>query len=212
MTMPATLLIPIPFIVVLALVGLRDGVVKRVVEIIGVIATVILTARFAAAVQPWVMDRTGAAEEPALLITWALLFLAGLILSRLVAVLLSKLIHLTILGWLDRLGGAVLGAAIGVLLSSAVVLLLSQLPGGGDIQRDYQASGFGRFIYGAAPSVYQGARGLWGEQADRTWSRVMDEARDSAAAAKDKVQDEAKEKLEASKDKLEEAAGKGLTP
>ncbi len=204
--MEPALLIPLPFIFVLGIMGFRDGVIKRLVEIAGVIATVILTARFAAVAQPWVMAHTGAQEDSALLITWALLFFAGLILSRMVAVLISKLIRLTILGWLDRLGGAVLGAALGVLLSSAVVLVLSQAPGGQDVAKAYQSESFGQFIYGAAPNLYQGARKLWGQGADDVWSRVMDTARDNAGAAQDKAQ----EKWDDSRHKVEKAAEKGL--
>lgn len=202
--MEPVLLIPIPFIVILAVVGMRDGVVKRIVEILGVIATVIFTARFAVAVQPWVMDKTGAEEEPALLITWAVLFFAGLILSRLLAVLISKLIRLTLLGWLDRLGGAVLGAAIGVLLASAVILVLGQIPGGQDLDAVYRADPWGRFVRDAAPNVYQGARRLWGQKDDTAWSSVLDRARTTA----DDVADKTRKKIDESKQRLEDAADK----
>ena len=200
--MEPVLLLPLPFILILALVGLKDGVIKRLVEIIGVIVTVILTARFASDLQPWVMDKTGADAEPALLITWGVMFLAGLILSRLVAVMLSKLIHLTLLGWLDRVGGMVLGAAIGVLLSSAVVLVLGQLPGGGNLDRVYREDPWGRFIRDAAPTVYQAARRLWGDEDDHAWSDVLDKARDAV----DGASDEARKRLEESRDRLDDAA------
>ncbi len=206
--MEPALFIPLPFIFVFAVMGFRDGVIKRLVEIAGVIATVILTARFAAAAQPWVMEHTGASEDSALLITWALLFFVGLILSRILAVLISKLIRLTILGWLDRLGGVVLGAALGVLLSSAIVLVLSQAPGGQNVEKAFQSDAFGQFIYGAAPNLYQGARRLWGQRADEAWSRVMDSAQDSASDAKDK----AKEKLDAAREQVEDAVEEGLVP
>ena len=61
--------------------GWRDGLVKRVLEVAGAVAALLLTARFAGAVQPWVSERTGAGTGPALLITWAVMFIVGLVLT-----------------------------------------------------------------------------------------------------------------------------------
>ncbi|MFH2053735.1 MAG: CvpA family protein [bacterium] len=204
--MDPVLLIPLPFILILGLVGFREGVVKRVLEIAGLIATIILTARFAAAVQPWVMDRTGAGQGPALLITWAVLFFAGLILSRFLASLVSKLIRLTVLGWVDRLGGALAGMVMGAFLASVVVILLTQAPGGRSLEATYLEDPVGRMIYGAAPGLYQQARTLFGARADEVWTRVMDEARERAAAAAERAGEAVGGKIEEQKERLEEKA------
>ncbi len=175
-------------------VGWREGVVKRLLEIGGVVLTLILTARFATAVQPWVLTQTGVDERASLLLTWAGLFLLGALLSRLIAGLLSKLVRLTLLGWVDRFGGAVVGMAFGALLASVLLVAASAVPGGDTIQKTCQESGLGRALYYAAPRVYEGVRGWGGEDLDAIWQRSLDFARDGADQARQHVQDELQEK------------------
>ena len=204
--MGLAVIIPLPLIALFGIMGFRDGVVKRVIEILGVFVTLILTARFAAQVNPWMMEQTNVPEGTALLVTWAALFFAGLLLSRLLATLISKMIRLTILGWVDKMGGALVGMALGVFVSSLVLLVISQMPGGNSIKSEYQETSFGQFIYYAAPTFYQTARKLGGQKADEMFKRAMDEAGNAAGDAREKagevMDDAAKEAME----KAEEAA------
>jgi uncharacterized protein YjbJ (UPF0337 family) len=185
----------IPMIIALAVIllfgvlGYRDGVVKRIIEIAGVFVALYLTARFATAVAPWVMEQTGVGESPALLLTWAGLFILGLVLSRLLALVLSKLIRLTILGPLDKFGGALVGLAFGTLLVSVLLLAGSQAPGGDKIQSSFDRTAPGRFIYYAAPNIYRAVRGLGGGEADDIWNRVLDSTKEQVGAVGDQVRD-----------------------
>jgi len=145
--MDLAVIISLPVIAVFGIMGYRDGVIKRIIEILGVFVTLVLTARFAAAVNPWMMEKTGVPEGPALLITWAALFFAGLLLSRMLATLLTKLVNLTIIGWVNKLGGALVGIALGTLVSSVVLLAISHVPGGQAVKSEYQESPLGQFIY-----------------------------------------------------------------
>ena len=72
--MDFSILIALAAIVFFGILGFRDGVVKRLLEIAGVLVSLILTARFASAVQPWVLEKTGMNEGASLLVTWAVLF------------------------------------------------------------------------------------------------------------------------------------------
>ncbi len=193
--MGAPLLIALVVIVFFGILGFKDGVVKRVLEIAGVFVTLVLTARFATVVEPWVADKTGVNEETALLLTWAVLFFAGLLLSRFLASLLSKMVRLTLLGWLDRWGGALVGVALGTLVSSVLLVAASSVPGGAKIQEAYDESPVGRFIFYAAPSVYEQVRGLAGEDLDAVWHRSLDRARTEADKGKDKVKEKANDAL-----------------
>lgn len=204
-------MISLPVIALFGIMGFRDGVVKRVVEILGVLATLILTARFAAAVNPWMMEQTGVPEGPALLITWAALFFAGLLLSRLLATVISKMVRLTILGWVDKLGGALVGLILGVFVASVVLLAVSHVPGGGSVQAKYQESALGKFIYYAAPSFYQTARKLGGQKADDIFDRVMEEAEDAADSARKKAEEAVSEAASDARKKAEDAAKEAIS-
>ncbi len=204
--MDLAVVIALPAIFLFGVMGYRDGVVKRVLEILGVFVTLILTARFATAVNPWMMEQSGVSEGPALMITWAALFFAGLLLSRLLATLLSKLIRLTILGWLDKLGGFVVGMALGVLVASVVLLAISHVPGGESIKSEYDDSALGQFIYYAAPNFYQSARKLSGQKVDDLWDRVLEEAGDATDKATEKAKEAVDQAAQDAREKVEESA------
>ena len=193
--MGAPILIALVVIAFFGVLGFKDGVVKRVLEIAGVLVTLVLTARFATVVQPWVVDRTGIGESAGLLLTWAALFFAGLLLSRLLANLISRMVRLTVLGWVDRWGGAVVGMALGTLVASVLLVAASSVPGGVKIQTAYDQSALGRFIFYAAPSVYEQVRKLAGADLDGVWDRSLDDAREQADKGKEKVKEKAGEAL-----------------
>ncbi len=185
--------IPLPVLLAFGFMGFRDGVVKRLLEVVGILVTLILTGRFATAVLPWMVDNTGLPEGAALLITWAGLFLLGFLLSKLLAAFISKLIRMTILGWVDRWGGALVGVMIGTLFCSVILVAASQVSGGQAIQKVYEKKAWSRFLFHAAPNVYRQVRGLSGGRADEVWSRTLDQVRDKADEAAENFQDAAAE-------------------
>ncbi|MEN8005577.1 MAG: CvpA family protein [Candidatus Krumholzibacteriota bacterium] len=181
------LLMALAAIIAFGILGFRDGVVKRILEITGVLVSLILTARFASAVQPWIMDKTGMNEGASLLVTWAVLFFVGLVLSRILATFISKALRLTVLGWLDKWGGALVGLAFGTLVTSVILVAATQVPGGRPIQTAYDKSPLGQFIYYAAPVVYEQARKLSGGQVEEIWDRALDKAKESGGKVKEEV-------------------------
>ena len=191
--MDVPVLLALAAIITFGIIGFKDGVVKRILEIAGALVSLILTARFASAVQPTVMDKTGMEEGASLLLTWALLFFVGLVLSRLLARLIAKALHLTVLGWLDRWGGALVGLALGTLVVSVILVAATQVPGAASIQAAYDKTAVGQFIYYAAPEFYVQVRKLAGGEVEEIWDRVTDTARDSADRVKEEVEKAAQE-------------------
>ena len=110
-----------------------------------------------------------------------------------IATLVSKMLRLTVLGWLDRWGGALVGIAVGTLVTSVVLVAASQVPGGQSIQTAYNRTALGQFVFYAAPSFYEQARHLSGGQVEEIWDRVLGAARESGSEVKEKVEEAARE-------------------
>ncbi len=203
--MDLSVIISLPIIAVFGFVGFRDGVIKRIIEVAGVLATLLLTAHFAAVVNPWMMDKTGLTEGTALLVTWAVLFFLGLVLSRVLASLLTKLVNMTVLGWVNRMGGALLGMLIGMLFASVLLQVISHVPGGQQVKAEYQRSSIGQVIYFSAPTVYQAVRDLAGGDGDDVFNRVMQRTRDAADGARQKVGESVMDASEKARQEAKEA-------
>lgn len=60
---------------------------------------------------------------------YAIIVLSILVLSAIVSHFITKLIFAAMLGWLDRVIGFMMGAAIGLALCIALLLLISKVPG-----------------------------------------------------------------------------------
>ncbi len=109
--------------VLLGIAGLRQGIIKTAFGIAGLIGGIVLAGRYygglAALLSP-------AGATWANIAAYAIILIATLIVAGVIGWLVAKLVHIVLLGWLDRLGGCVLGVVIGSLLCAAVLAIVGK--------------------------------------------------------------------------------------
>jgi membrane protein required for colicin V production len=107
--------------VLLGIVGLRQGIIRTAFGIAGLIGGIVLAGRY--------YDGLAALLSPsgatwANIAAYAIILFATLIVAGVIGSLVAKLVHLVMLGWLDRLVGFILGVVIGGLLCAAVLAIV----------------------------------------------------------------------------------------
>lgn len=117
----------IAIMVLSALLGWWRGLVYEVLSLLGWVAAWTVAKLFAASAVPYMPAAIGA-EAVRTAVAFVVLFVVTLIASGIVAWLLSKLIKLAGLGWLDGLMGVVFGMLRGTLLVLVAVLLAGMTP------------------------------------------------------------------------------------
>jgi len=80
---------------------------------------------------------------------YAIILIATLIVVGIIGRLVAKLVHLVLLGWLDRLVGCVLGVFIGGLLCAAILAIVGKYYPG--TEAVISQSGLARFVMGGFP-------------------------------------------------------------
>ena len=109
--------------VLLGIAGLRQGIIKTVFGIAGLIGGIVLAGRY--------YDELAALLSPSgatwvNIAAYAIILIATIIVAGVVGSLVAKLVHFVLLGWLDRLVGCVLGVFIGGLLCAAVLAIVGK--------------------------------------------------------------------------------------
>ena len=106
-------------VVVTTFFGLRIGIIKAVLSLAGVIVGVILAGHYYAllAVRLTFISQASVAE----VVAFAIILIGIMLIASILAAILKWLASLVMLGWVNRLGGAVLGLALGALLCSALL-------------------------------------------------------------------------------------------
>ena len=106
-------------IAIFTLFGLRAGIIKAVLSLAGLIVGVILAGRYYA---PFSEQLSFIPHDSAAKITaFIIILVVVMIIARVLASLLGKLTSLVLLGWLNRLGGAILGFFLGSFLCGALL-------------------------------------------------------------------------------------------
>ncbi|MBI4234156.1 MAG: CvpA family protein [Chloroflexi bacterium] len=115
-------------LIILALMGWRTGAIKGLFLIVGVLAGIFLAGRFGAALG----SRFTAIDDPNLarVAGFALVFLATLVTAWLASLVVKGVLTAVMLGWVDRLVGALIGAASGAFIISALIVALWSFPFG----------------------------------------------------------------------------------
>jgi uncharacterized membrane protein required for colicin V production len=108
--------------------GVRRGLVRQLFEIVGLVAAFIAAYYLGHSLA----ERAGGATRithPVLVFFFsAVVFIAVVLVFHLVGLLLQKIVNVTVLGPVDRVGGALFGAVKGVLFVSLVCVLVFSIP------------------------------------------------------------------------------------
>lgn len=128
-------------------VGIWRGFISMVLPLIGIIIGIVLAGLYAPTVGGWLpMDNDGDAKWAG----YAIIMTSVLIVSIILAVILTRFVHLTLLGWLDRLLGGIFGLALGSLLCAGSLAACVKYGLGTDF---IQGSAIARFMLDQFPAI-----------------------------------------------------------
>ena len=136
---------------IFVVIGLYRGFVEEAIRLIGIVAAFFtgLALYRALAVHLTFLKLSGAVLS---VVSFILIFLAALIVIVLLGLLLKKVIHLTVLGWVDRLCGGVVGFLKVFFFVWIVVIAVASLPFG-KIRRWFEPSKTYSFFMAISPTL-----------------------------------------------------------
>ena len=147
----------IAVLVLTTFMGLRRGVISMVLPLAGLIIGIVLAGHYHGAVGGWLpIDNPKYAGWTG----YAIIIVAVLIVSVILAGILRRFIRLVLLGWVDRLGGAFFGLALGGLFCGAALAACVKFGLGLDFIQD---SGIARLLLDCFPAVLDLLPGEFGD-------------------------------------------------
>ncbi len=135
-------------IVVPTLIGLKIGIIKALFSVAGMIVGVVLAGRFSESlggVLTFISD-PGWARIAA----FAIILIAVMVIASVLAAVIKWVISAVLLGWVNRLGGAVFGFVLGAVFCGALLSMWVNFLGIGDTVSD---SALAKFLLDSFPFV-----------------------------------------------------------
>jgi len=112
-------IILIVVIAIATLLGFRTGIIKAVLSLAGVIVGVILAGRYSVLLASQLSFITS--EGLAKIVAFAIVLVGVMVVAVVLASLLKWAASVMMLGWVNHLGGAVFGLALGAILCGALL-------------------------------------------------------------------------------------------
>ncbi|MFQ6092758.1 MAG: CvpA family protein [bacterium] len=149
--------------------GVRRGVIREIFGLVAVLGALVLAVVYMDNGVAMIEGLGSVPTSLALTLSFLLIFVVVYLSVRVVGAIFHKLVRLTLLGWLDHLGGLFFGLLKGVLIASLILLGLTLLSWPRDMHRTIDRSILGpsvqmaaprcfnrmKFLFPAAKSVYQ---------------------------------------------------------
>lgn len=134
--------------------GLRRGLIRQVLDIVGIIAAFIGAFYFAGHLATYFDQRFNVPHQAALLIAAIIIFVGILLLFNLLGISFQKVSQVTLFDPLDRFGGGLFGAFKGVLLVSLFLVILLNIPLPGKFRNELRRDPLVTAIYPVLPRVF----------------------------------------------------------
>lgn len=108
-------------LVITAVMGLKMGLIKAVLMVVGIIVGVVLAGQFSGPLgeRMTFISSAGVAKG----VAFAIIMLAVLAAAAIAAALLTWATKLVMLGWVNRIGGAILGLFLGAFFCGALLAM-----------------------------------------------------------------------------------------
>ena len=107
--------------------GISKGFLEQAFALAGIVLSVWTAFHFSGLVATWLQPYVDFSETTLNVIAFALILVAVSLLVLLIAKLLTKVIELTMLGWLDKLLGLVFAIAVNALVIGVFIFLFDTL-------------------------------------------------------------------------------------
>jgi hypothetical protein len=134
--------------------GIRRGLVRQLFEIAGLIAAFIGAYYLGHAFAHRFEGSTRISYAVVRFFFSAVVFIVIALVFHLLGLLFQKIMSVTILGPVDRIGGALFGAAKGVLFVSLICVLLFSVPAAGGLTAKIKANRVAAGMHPVLPRVY----------------------------------------------------------
>ncbi len=118
-------------LVVPTFIGLKIGLIKAVLSLAGLIVGVILAGRFYVPLSEQLTFIPQATV--AKVVAFAIILIGVMIIAGVLAMVLKWITSVIMLGWVNRIGGAVFGLVLGAILCGAVLALWIKFFGAGEV-------------------------------------------------------------------------------
>jgi membrane protein required for colicin V production len=153
----------IVLIVVPVFIGFMAGIIKALFTVAGVIVGVVLAGRFSGSLAGILsfISNPGTAKA----VAFAIILIAVMIIAVVLAKLVKWAISAVMLGWVNRLGGAILGLFLGFIFCGAVLTMWIKFLGFSDVFSHSLLAGFllngFPIVLGFLPSEFDSVRSFF---------------------------------------------------
>lgn len=116
------------FLLILFFNGLRKGIIKSVVGLIGLLATIYLIATYASTAKILIIEKWNAPEMVATILSYILIAIVVAIIFRIVIFILHRIVNILNLGVVDKLLGGILGVLSGAIIIAILLMICDISP------------------------------------------------------------------------------------
>jgi membrane protein required for colicin V production len=114
-------------VVIATFIGMKEGVIKAVLSIAGVVVGVVLAGRYYMALA----ERLSFISQPVLakVVAFAIIFIGVMVIAAVAASVIKWAVSAVMMAWLDHLLGAVIGFVMGAIFCGAVLTMWAKFAG-----------------------------------------------------------------------------------
>ena len=107
--------------------GLQRGLIVAVFSMIGFVVGLIAAVKFSTVVAAWLDDSINVSARWLPFLSFVLVFIVVILLVRLLAKVVESTIELAMLGWVNRIGGAIMYAVMYMMIFSVILFFAVEM-------------------------------------------------------------------------------------